>query len=70
MALIRLKGAYAREIAALGVDVEPGESVDVPDDLAYSLCEQVDVWERVEVAAPPKRSAKADDNDPPAGEED
>jgi hypothetical protein len=69
MALIRLKGAYAREIAALGVDVEPGEPVDVPDDLAASLCEQVDVWERVEVAAPTKRSAKADD-DPPAGEEE
>lgn len=34
----------ARVIAATGQTVEVGESADVDESLARSLCEQVDVW--------------------------
>lgn len=35
---------HARELAATGQLVEPGETIEVDDDLGASLCEQVDVW--------------------------
>lgn len=36
--------------------VEPDETVEVPDELGASLCEQVDIWEPAET--PPPESAK------------
>ena len=52
-----------REIATKGYGavVAAGDVADVPDEIGESLIEQTDVWERVE--APPKRAAKAADEE-------
>lgn len=44
---IRNVWATAREIAATGQVVAPGDTVEVPSTLASALCEQPDVWEKV-----------------------
>ena len=44
---VRLKSLDGRVIAKTGQEVNPGETVDVPDDLGASLCEQTDLWEQV-----------------------
>lgn len=46
----------AREIAATGQIVEPGETVEVDDDLGRSLCEQPANWAE---AKPTKSKASA-----------
>lgn len=48
--------SYALEIAATGQVVEPGETVEVDDDLGAGLVEQPDNWKR-------ERSRKADQED-------
>lgn len=48
--------ARAREIAATGKVVEPGETVDVDEELGKSLCEQPDNWVK---ATPNKPKASA-----------
>lgn len=47
----------ALTIAATGQTVEPGESVEVDDDLAAGLLEQPDNWS----AAKPSRKTSGDD---------
>ena len=44
---VKYIGDHAREVAPAyhpGFDVEPGQVVDVPDELAASLLEQTDWW--------------------------
>ena len=58
---MRLKyiGDHPREVAPAyhpGFDVEPGQVVDVADELASSLLEQVDYWEAA--PAPKKRDGE------------
>lgn len=50
----------AREIATTGQVVEPGETVEVDDELGASLCEQVDVWAAATPRSKPKPKAKAE----------
>lgn len=40
---------FAVEIPDVGV-VEAGDSIEVPDDLGASLCEQVDAWAKSKAA--------------------
>lgn len=58
------QSAKAREIAATGQIVEPGDSVEVDDDLGRSLCEQPANWA---ASKPATKTAKAD---PAKSEED
>lgn len=55
------KSGQARAIAATGDVVEAGASVDVPADLAASLCEQVDVWAKPPTAKKSKKAASSAD---------
>lgn len=59
---VKYIGPYAE-----GVDVQvdgrwlrclPGASIEVPDAVAASLCEQTTNWEPVKAAPPPKDSGK------------
>lgn len=54
------KSGQARAIAATGDVVEAGASVDVPADLAASLCEQVDVWAKPTTKKSKKAASSAD----------
>jgi hypothetical protein len=49
-----------REIAATGQLVQPGETIEVDDDLGASLCEQVDVWADATPRSKPKATPAAD----------
>lgn len=49
-----------RYIAATDQDVEPGETVEVPDEVGASLCEQVDVWADATPVSKPKAKPAAD----------
>lgn len=51
--LIRLKQPEAREIVDTGQRVEPGETVEVDDELGERLAEQADVWEVAEGSGRP-----------------
>lgn len=42
---ITLIADLAREIAVTNQFVEPGETVEVDDELGKSLCEQAEVWQ-------------------------
>lgn len=48
---VRLLDGVARVIAATGQVVEPGDEVEVDDELGKSLIEQVDVWGKAPRAA-------------------
>lgn len=41
----------------LWVSVSHGESIEVPDDVAAALCEQVDNWTDTAAAAKPKKES-------------
>lgn len=49
----------ALEIAETGHVVDPGDSVDVPDDVGKALTQQTDVWQ----GESKSRRAKAGDED-------
>ncbi len=40
-------------------DIEPGDTVDVDDEVGASLCEQVDVWESTGVKGEGPKDRKA-----------
>lgn len=44
---------HEKEIPEVGF-VEAGGTIDVPDDLGKSLCEQVDAWAAVTAKVKPK----------------
>ncbi len=46
---VKNKRPFAVEIPEVGF-VEPGEAIDVPDDVGASLVEQVDAWEQTKKA--------------------
>lgn len=46
---VKYKGERPREVAPVnhpGFDVEPGQIIEVADDLGKSLLEQTELWER------------------------
>lgn len=43
MKVTNISGA-GRELVAVGQVVEPGDSIEVDDELGRALCDQVDVW--------------------------
>jgi len=47
---------HPREIVATGQIVNPGETVEVDDDLGASLCEQPDNWHPKKTAASGKEN--------------
>lgn len=51
---------FDRMIAATGKTVEDGATVEVPDELGESLCEQPANWEAV-ASEPPKSKRKESD---------
>lgn len=54
---VKNKRPYAVEIPEVGI-VDAGATIDVPDDLAASLVEQVDAWEPVK----PKAAKASEEN--------
>lgn len=56
--LIRNKHPETREIVDTGDHVEPGETVEVPDELGESLVQQVDVWESAEGVKKSRKSTE------------
>lgn len=56
---IRNVRGYALEIAATFQVVEHGETVEVPDDLGASLCEQPANWEPVKAPKIPAAGGKS-----------
>lgn len=64
--LIRNKHPESREIADTNQTVEPGETVEVSDELGESLVEQVDVWEVADSGSRPTvEEVKGDVGDDP-----
>lgn len=56
-------GQAARTIAATGQLAEPGQPVDVDDDLAADLLEQTDVWQATKKTTSKNKSATAQDGE-------
>lgn len=56
-------GQAARIIAATGQLAEPGQPVDVDDDLGASLLEQTDVWQTAKKTTSKDKSATAQDGE-------
>lgn len=55
---IRNVSDTARQIPAAGQKADPGEVIDVPDDLGKSLVEQVDVWDSPAADKTPAKTPK------------
>lgn len=61
MAKVKYVGPFAEgvdlQVAGAWVRALPGETIEVPDAVAASLCEQVGNWEAAK-AAPPAKDGK------------
>jgi hypothetical protein len=61
---LRYVGAQPTTFITLGVEVEPGDEFEVPDDAAHGLLARADIEEVAAPSTPRRKAAKASAPDP------